>query len=191
MASTEVFNELLRHSEQGNAEKTAILFPIVYNELKKIAHNQMRNAWALETMQTTALINETYLKLLGQQQGDCKDRHHFFALCAKAMRQILINYAEQKNAKKRGGMAQPVTLIENMQPSGSGQSFSIESLLAVDEALIQLAEIDPHLCQIVELRFFAGLSESEIAHMLNKSERTVRRDWSKAKALLAHLLAAE
>lgn len=191
MASTEVFNELLQHSEQGDAEKTAILFPIVYNELRKIAHNQMRNAWALQTMQTTALINETYLKLLGQQKNHCKDRHHFFALCAKAMRQILINYAEQKNARKRGGMAQPITLMETIQESESQQSYSIETLLSVDEALVKLADIDQHLCQIVELRFFAGLTEAEIAQMSDTSERTVRRDWTKAKALLAHTLAPE
>lgn len=191
MASTAVFNELLRRSEQGDAATTELLFPIVYEELRKIAHSQMRNAWSLHTMQTTALINETYLKLLGKHESAGSDKNHFFAICAKAMRQVLINYAEQKYAQKRGGDKRPVTYVEVVHQSESQTAFSIETLLAVDQALEQLADIDEHLCELVELRFFAGLTEAEIAEMSGISERTVRRNWSKAKALLAHTLKSD
>ena len=191
MVSTSVFNELLQRSEQGDAETTELLFPIVYEELKKIAHNQMRNAWSLQTMQTTALINETYLKLLGQPNASGTNQSHFFAICAKAMRQILINYAEQKSAQKRGGNQRPITYNEVEHQAESQAAYSIETLLAVDQALKQLADIDEHLCKLVELRFFAGLTETEIAKMLGVSERTVRRDWSKAKALLSHTLKSD
>lgn len=191
VVSTTVFNELLLRSEQGDVKKTELLFPIVYEELRKIAHNQMRNAWSLHTLQTTALINETYIKLLGQPNASGTNQAHFFAICAKAMRQILINYAEQKSAQKRGGNARNVTYVEVEHQSESQAHFSIETLLAVDQSLQHLEEIDEHLCKLVELRFFAGLTETEIAKMLDLSERTVRRDWSKAKALLFHTLKAD
>lgn len=191
MTSTIDFNELLHSSGQGDAEKTAYLFPIVYEELKRIAHNQMRGAWAVQTMQTTALINEAYLKLLGHQKDHCLDKSHFFAICAKAMRQILINYAEQKNAQKRGGELDRVTYSEVLQQQGQQDSYSLDTLLTVDQALVQLAEVDEHLSQLVELRFFAGLTESDIASMSGVSERTVRRDWQKAKALLSQALKSD
>ena len=191
VVSTSVFNELLTRPEQDEVETCELLFPIVYEELKKIAHNQMRNAWSLHTMQTTALINETYLKLSGQPNAGGKNQRHFFAICAKAMRQILINYAEQKNAQKRGGHMRDVTYDEVVYQSESQAEFSIETLLAVDQALRQLEDIDEDLCKLVELRFFAGLTEAEIAKMLGVSERTVRRDWSKAKALLSYTLKSD
>ncbi|PKG97037.1 RNA polymerase subunit sigma-70 [Paraglaciecola sp. MB-3u-78] len=189
--SAPVFNELFERSAQGEVETTELLFPIVYGELKKIAHNQMRNAWSMHTLQTTALINETYLKLLGQPNANGTNKSHFFAICAKAMRQILINYAEQKSAQKRGGYMRAVTYNEVVHQSETQAEFSIDTLLSVDQALQQLEDIDEHLSKLVELRFFAGLTETEIAKMFDVSERTVRRDWVKAKALLSYTLLSD
>ncbi|MFT6267478.1 MAG: RNA polymerase sigma factor (TIGR02999 family) [Alphaproteobacteria bacterium] len=191
MLSTIDFNELLRGSEKGDAEKTAYLFPIVYEELKRIAHNQMRGAWSVQTMQATALINEAYLKLLGHQKHHCADKSHFFAICAKAMRQILINYAQQKNAQKRGSERDRVTYSEEILQLDQQEAYSFETLLTVDRALVELSEVDEHLSQLVELRFFAGMTESDIASMSGVSERTVRRDWKKAKALLSQALKSD
>jgi RNA polymerase sigma factor (TIGR02999 family) len=172
-------------SRETHVEDAAHLFPTAYQELKRLAHNQLRRAWSIETMQTTALINETYLKLFEHQSPACSDKRHFFALCAKAMRQILINYAEQKQAQKRGGDLARVTYSEALFQSDKHTSYNLDTLLAIDQALDQLAEIDERLCEMVELRFFAGLTETDLAQVFEVNERTIRRSWSKAKALLA------
>jgi len=163
------------------------LFPLVYEELRRIARRQRRRI-SSDTLDTTALVHEAYLKLIDQKQASWQDRAHFFAVSAIAMRQILINYAERKHAQKRGGDWRRVTFNDALGPPG-GQGA--ETLLAVDEAMKHLKEVDARLAQIVEYRFFGGLTEVEIGCVLGLSERTVRREWSKAKAFLSRALSAQ
>jgi RNA polymerase sigma factor (TIGR02999 family) len=163
------------------------LFPLVYQQLRQIAQQQLRKTWAVETICTTALVNEAYLKLVNQQPASLANRTHCFAIAATAMRHILINYAEQKRAKKRGGDRQQVTFND---PADSGEN-NLNTLIAVNEALEQVKMVDEDLARLVELRFFAGMSEAEIALLCDCSERSVRRNWKKAKALLVKALECE
>lgn len=184
--STDV-TSLLIDSRNGSTAALDEIYPQVYQELYRIARSQLRRMWDLGTISTTALVNEVYLKLVDQTQCHWEDKAHFLALSAKAMRQILINYAEQKRAQKRGGDWQRVTFEDAL----SASAVNIDTLLAVEDALQQLVVVDENLCQLVELRFYGGLTEAEIACVLCVSERTVRRNWRKAKALLAHTLAVQ
>lgn len=179
--------QLLQKLRQGDKAVWDQLFPIVYTELHRIAQQQLFRSWGVETLNTTALVHETYLKLIKQKEMQLLDRAHFSAISAKAMRQILINYAEQKRAKKRGGDLQQVTLTDSL----SHESFAENDILSVENALKLLAEYDNKLGQIVEMRFFGGMTEVEIAAFLGVTDRTVRRQWKKAKALLTQLLAEQ
>lgn len=179
--------QLIKQYRQGDNSSADKLFSIVYQELRKIARQQLRKAWSVDTIQTTSLVNEAYLKLLDQNQCDANDRAHFFALSATAMRQIIINYAEQKQAKKRGGDWVQTTLAGVEATS----EINVDNVVFVDKALKILQSIDKDLCQLVELRFFAGMSETEIAAVMKVTERTVRRNWRKAKALLARIMEEE
>jgi len=172
-----------------NAETGALdqLFPHIYNELRKLAHKQLQRSWSDETICTTALVNEAYLKLANGALSKLSNRAHFFAVAATAMRQILINYAEQKSAKKRGRDWLKVSFAE----SNLGDMGGADNLLQVNEALEDIRSIDEELAQLVELRFFGGLTEVEIAQVFKVNERTVRRNWKKAKALLALSLKGE
>lgn len=176
--------QLLAAYQRGQPEAMERLFSLVYQELRRIAHRQLKNVWSLETICTTALVNEAYLKLVNHQNCKVSDRAHFFALAATAMRQILINYAEQKQADKRGGQWQQVTYEQALLTP----DLNMETLLAVDSALKTLKDIDEDLARLVELRFFAGMTEAEIACVFAVTERTVRRNWKKAKALLVQAL---
>lgn len=185
MSSSSDITSLLIDARDGNSAALDEIYPHVYQELRRIARGQLRRMWDMGTINTTALVNEVYLKLVDQTQCQWVDRAHFLALSAKAMRQILINYAEQKRAQKRGGDWQKMTFEDAL----ASPMMSAETLLAVERALQQLANLDESLCRLVELRFFGGLTEAETACALGVSERTVRRNWRKAKALLAHGLA--
>lgn len=187
MSSSTDITSLLIESRNGNSAALDEIYPQVYHELYRIARGQLRRMWDMGTISTTALVNEVYLKLVDQTQCQWVDRAHFLALSAKAMRQILINYAEQKRAQKRGGDWQRVTFEDAL----ATPAVNAETLLAVEHALQQLATLDQELCRLVELRFFGGLTEAEIACVLGVSERTVRRNWRKAKALLARTLAVQ
>jgi RNA polymerase sigma factor (TIGR02999 family) len=160
------------------------LFPLVYDHLKAIATREKRRMWQLETMSATALVNEAYLKLAQTGELSTKDRAHFFAVAAMAMRQILVNYLEHKQAQKRGGDWQQISLDD----ASAIDHADLNTLLAVNRAVEALREIDAKLATTVEMRFFAGMTESEMAIAMECTERTVRRNWSKAKALLQQLL---
>ncbi len=160
------------------------LYDDVYAELRRVAKKQMQKVWSVGTISTTALVNESYLKLAKLQSVQFENKAHFFAVAATAMRQILINYAEQKGAQKRGGDWLKVTYQEPLHES----EMEVKTLLAVNDALDEIREIDADLAQLVELRFFAGMTESEIAEVFQVNERTVRRNWKKAKMLLKHAL---
>jgi RNA polymerase sigma-70 factor, ECF subfamily len=166
----------------GAGDKAALdeLMPLVYSELRKLARNYMRNQPADHTLQTTALVNEAYLRLIDSSRVNWQNRTHFFAISAQLMRRILVDFARRRSSLKRGGEAQKVELDEAFVMTLEQKT----DLVALDEALKTLGELNPRQSQVVELRYFGGLSEEEIAGHLEVSVRTVRRDWSVARAWL-------
>jgi RNA polymerase sigma factor (TIGR02999 family) len=166
--------EALRGGDRSAMDR---LMELVYDDLRRRAHWQLLSSGG--TLSTTALVHETYLRLAGASPR-WEDRHHFFNVAAKAMRQILISHAREKAAGKRGSNPRRVELTDQL----ATVELQAEELLTVDTALRELERLDPRLAQVVELRFFGGLSMEEIAGLLAVSERTAKRDWRKAKALL-------
>jgi RNA polymerase sigma factor (TIGR02999 family) len=163
----------------GQGEQSALekLVPLVHAELRRIARRYMLGERHGHTLQTTALINEAYLRLVDSQKVNWQSRAHFFAVSAQLMRRVLVDYARARNYQKRGAGAYNVTLDEaKVGPQERGQD-----LVALDDALHELAKIDPRKSQVIELRFFGGLSVEETAEVLNVSQDTVLRDWRLAK----------
>ena len=156
------------------------MIPLVYRELQRLAHRQMRRERVRDTLQTTALINEAYLRLVDYKRVRPRDRAHFFAIAAQAMRRILIERARSRGASKRGSVAQKVSLEEAAGVSNQRAA----DLVALDEALTNLAVIDPRKAQTVELRYFGGMTIEETAEALEVSTPTVERDWHMAKIWL-------
>jgi len=163
-------------------ESTAVdrLFPLVYDELRRIAHRQMVGEADGHTLDTTGLVHEAYLKLVDQTRTQWADRAHFFAVASNAMRRILVDHARSYRTDKRGAAPHRVSLTDNMLLVEE----RADTLLAVDDALTELARLDDRLSRVVECRFFAGLTEEETAEVLGVTARTVRRDWTKAKGWL-------
>lgn len=174
----------LRAWQAGDPSARERLFPLVYDELRLIAHRQLRSERPGHTLDTTALVHEAYLRLAGSTSQDFADRAHFFAMAATAMRRILVDYARRYRTEKRGAAPRRVSLTDTMLVAEE----RADTLLAVDEALVELARIDPRLSRVVECRFFAGLTEEETADTLGVTSRTVRRDWTKAKGWLLRTL---
>ena len=179
--------QLLIAIREGDRRALDRLFPIVYEELRSSAHRQLARGRPGDTLQTTALVHEAYLKLAGAQAPDWNDRCHFFAVAARAMRQIIVDYARAQAADKRGGGAPKLTLDE--------QRVAVEEraheLVALDRALTRLDALNDRLARVVELRFFGGLSVEETADVMKLSERTVKREWRKARAFLFDALQRE
>jgi len=171
---------LLIEWREGRSEAPGELFPLVYEELRALARGQLRRHPAGETLRPTALVHEAYLKLVDQTRVRINDREHFFALAAKAMRQILVDHARRSSALKRGGDAIRTVLSQD----DASVELPVVEMLALDEALSHLESLEPRLAQVVELRFFGGLSVEETAAALDLSSRTVKRDWRKARAFL-------
>lgn len=185
-------------NNSGSAEVTKLLFawregdeaalerliPLVHAELRRIAHRFMRKERAGHSMQTSALVNEAYLRLIDANKVDWQNRAHFFAISASLMRRILVDAARERQARKRGGSAEHVLLDEALV---AGKEMHTD-LVALDEALTALAKIDDRKARVVELRFFGGLNEAEMAEALQVSPETVRRDWRLAKAWLLRFL---
>jgi RNA polymerase sigma-70 factor, ECF subfamily len=167
----------LTRGDEGAASK---LIPVVYDELRRLAGSYMRRERVDHTLQATALVHEAYLKLVEQRSVDWQSRAHFFGVAAQLMRRILIDYARGHSRQKRGGDDQKVSLDEALIFSEQ----QADELLAVDDSLNQLAKIDPRQAKVVEMRFFGGLSIEEAAEVLGVSPKTVKRDWSVAKAWL-------
>lgn len=157
--------------------------PIVYDELRRLAHHYMHGERAGHPLQTTALVHEVYLRLTGIKGLQWRDRTHFFAMAGTLMRRVLVDYARSQNRDKRGGGLRVTSLDE----SAVTVTPSVD-IVAIDEALERLATVDPQQCRVVELRFFAGLSIDETAEALGISPATVKRDWTTAKAWLHHEL---
>ena len=172
--------QLLLAWGQGDEAALDRLIPLVHAELYRRAKRYMRRERRGHTLQTTALIHETYLRLVDAQQVPWQNRAHFFAIAARLMRRVLVDHARERRYQKRGGDAQRVSLDEGLA-IGPGQD---EDLVALDEALSALGEVDPRKSRVVELRFFGGLSVEETAEALEVSPETVRRDWRLAKAWL-------
>jgi len=170
---------LLRWSD---GDRTALdqLLPLVYDELRRLARSFLRRHPQQSLLQPTVLVHEAYMKLVNQQQGNWKNRAQFFGLAAKVMRDLLVDHARQAQAAKRGGGEYLVSLAE-ADRKGQQKNFD---LLALDEALQRLAALDERHSQVVEMKFFAGLTIEEIAEALNVSHATVERDWSLARAWL-------
>jgi RNA polymerase sigma-70 factor (ECF subfamily) len=173
----------------GNGEEKALerLMPLVYDELRRIARNFMRRQSPGHTLQTTALVNEAYLRLIDSSRVNWQDRTHFFAISAQLMRRILVDFARRKNSLKRGGELVHITLHDEAEIHVKDQT----DLVALDEELTRLAKLSPRQSQIVELRYFAGFTEDQIAETLKISSRTVRRDWTLARAWLYRELARD
>ena len=166
----------------GNGDHAALdqLIPLVFADLKEIAHRRLRSERQGHTLQTTALVNEVYLKLVNERDMQWQNRAHFFAVAARLIRNILVDYARTKNYAKRGGGAVHVTLDEAVMMADERAT----DVLSLDEALQALAAVDERKCKVAELRFFAGLSVEETAEVLKISPETVTRDWRMAKAWL-------
>ena len=166
----------------NNGDKSAIerLLPLVERELHRLAHSYMRREDPDHTLQTTALINETYLRLIDQRKVQWQNRAHFFGIAAQIMRRILLNYARDQNRLKRGGRAIHVSLSEAMVMPGEKD----REIIALNDALTRLEAIDERKSKVVELRYFGGLTVPEVAEVLKVSEITVMRDWAFAKAWL-------
>lgn len=171
---------LLAAYRAGDRNAVNQLFSVIYNELHEAAHRQLARGRPGDTLGTTALVNECYLKLVDSAQRSFEDRRHFLAVAAKAMRQIVVDYARRNAALKRGGGLAAASL-DPAQLADPGRS---EEIVALDEAVTRLAAIDDRLARLVECRFFGGLSVEETAEVLEISPRTVKRDWRKARALL-------
>ena len=179
--------QLLLAWNEGDESALEKLVPLVYEELRRLARRRMRLERPDHTLQTTALINEAYLRLVDVRNVHWQNRAHFFALCARLMRRILVDYARRRRYAKRGGGVQPVSLDQPLAVA-AGRS---PDLVAVDDALRAFAEVDARKAQVVELRFFGGLTVDEAAEVLKVSPETVRRDWKLAKAWLLRELSAE
>jgi RNA polymerase sigma factor (TIGR02999 family) len=171
---------ILRAWHAGSEQALEKLTPEIYHELKRAARQCMRNERDGHTLQTTALINELYLRLPGLQDIDWQGRAHFFAICARQMRRILIDMARSRRSRKRGSGSFMVSLDEAPEVSADSR----RDVVAVDDALKELAKVDLRKSQVVELRFFGGLSVEETARLLEVSPETVARDWRLAKAWL-------
>lgn len=174
------FTELLAACSDGDAEAFDRLIPLVYGDLKAIAHRRLRTERAGHTLDTTAVVHEAYLKLVEGDTATWQDRAHFFAVASRVIRHVLIDYARRRAALKRGGDRLLVPLRENL----AGQQPRTVDLLAMDEALTELARQDPRMERLVECRFYGGMTMAETAKALGVSRRTAERVWTRAKAHL-------
>lgn len=184
-AASDDITELLAAWTDDHAARAALM-PRLYEELRRLAHHYMRGERQNHTLQTTALVNEVYLKLAGLTRVDWRDRAHFMATVATLMRRILVDYARAHRSDKRGGDVS-ITSLDDQDRAVGGVDVDV---LALDEALTRLAALDPQPGRVVELRFFGGLNVDETAETLGISPRTVKREWAIAKAWLHHQLAS-
>ncbi len=183
---TEAYNSqqisrILKDWGGGSQEAFDQLIPLVYDELRRQAARYLRRERPGHTLQTTALIHETYLKLVGQKNVDWQNRAHFYGIAAQAMKRILVDHARARHREKRGGAAENLPLDEARFVAAGQEKVD---LIAMDEALTRLAQFDPQQARLVELKFFAGLSIEDIAETLRLSPATVKREWRSAKAWL-------
>jgi RNA polymerase sigma factor (TIGR02999 family) len=181
VASPSSITLLLQAQANGEAGAAERLFPLIYRELHRLAHRQLESVGRPgRTLNTTALVHEAYLKLIGQSRVSANERAHFFSLVARAMRQIIIDFARRHMTGRRGGGLRRIPLEE----AQVGVESEAEALVLLDQAMQRLGELDPRLVEVVECRFFAGLTEEETANTLGIGVRTVQRDWLRARGWL-------
>lgn len=185
-ASPAQVTQLLHRASEGDEQAFEGLFDLVYEELRRLAR-RVRQGGAPETLSTTALVHEAYIKLTPSHDLSWRDRSHFFGVAARAMRQVLVDAAEKRAAQKRGGGQAAVSFDEDRH----GAWIAPERVIGVSQALELLEQANPRQVRVVECRFFAGLSVRETAHALDVSEPTVKRDWRFARAWLAQELGAD
>jgi RNA polymerase sigma factor (TIGR02999 family) len=176
--------DLLAALRAGDGSAMDRLLPLVYDELRRRAHLQLGRGGRSATLSTTGLVHEAYLRLVDSPHQDWENRNHFYGVAVKAMRSVVVDYARRRGARKRGGDARRVPLDEGLLRVEEDAA----EILALHEALDRLAVLDERLGELVELRFFGGLSVEETAQVLGVSDRTVKRDWTKARTLLYRLL---
>jgi len=187
MRESEALTGLLNAAQSGDADAARSAYDIVYAELKRRARNSLRAAPANDTLTPTALVHEVYLRFSEKTTPPLRDRTHFYALAARAMRQILVDHARRRHAGKRGGGAH----VTDLDSALSLRSDEVERTLELDRALSTLEARDPDLARLVEWHFFAGLNFHEIARETGRHERTVRRDWELARAFLHRELSVQ
>jgi RNA polymerase sigma factor (TIGR02999 family) len=180
------FKALLETSRSGDKAALDQLFETLYAELGRIAHRQLRRGRPGETLSTTAVVHEAYLKLSEGRSAEIQDRAHFMALAARVMRQVIVDVARRRQTLKRGRTA-PQALLDDEAVAADALA---DELVAIEQALSRLETLDPRLARIVEWRFFGGMSEDEIGEVLGITSRTVRREWREARAFLYRDLAA-
>lgn len=184
--SSQQITLLLADWSNGNELALEQLMPLVYEELRRMAQGYMRRQPSGHTFQTTELIHEAFLKIAKQDEQNWQNRAHFFGVAAQAMRHILVDYARSKNSQKRGGMAEKITLEENLVASMNRS----DEVVALDDALKQLAILDERKSRVVEMKFFGGLNIEEIAEVLKLSPETIKRDWKFARTWLLRELSS-
>jgi RNA polymerase sigma factor (TIGR02999 family) len=178
--------------QRGAPDGMERLIPLVYSELRQIAHRQLAGERSGHTLSTTALVHEAYLRLSRETRSGWTSRAQFYAIAARVMRRVLVDYARRRGAARRGGPAQRAIALEDAEFLGEADALAVatvgEDLLALDEALERLSTVDSRLSQVVECRFFGGLTEAETAEALGVSRRTVASDWVMAKGWLYRAL---
>ncbi len=186
MGGESSLTDLIQRAQNGEAGALQSVFEVTYEELRMLARSRLQSGGRSAALDTTALVHECYLRFATAKRLSVEDRVHFFRYAGRAMRSVIVDLARGALRVKRGSGANPVTLGTTISESTSAGE---EQVLRVHEALEELAEVDPRLVQVVEMRYFAGLTEGEIAGALGVTDRTVRRDWEKARLLLAEALA--
>ncbi len=177
--------QLLLKVKDGDREAYNSLYPLVYEKLKSVAQSQLNREFGKNTICKTELVHEVYEKMVDQKHADYQSRAHFFSIAARSMRQILVDYARKKNTAKAGGQFSRLTLdVFELGPGDLGTDGHADRILALNELLINLKDVDERLCNVVELRFFVGLSIEETAQILRISTSTANRDWLKARGWL-------
>lgn len=176
--STADITELMKLAATGAPDAQARLFALLYADLRRLAAARMKHERGSHTLTATALVHEAYLRLVGDSAAGCRDRGHFFAIASQVMRRILVDHARARHAAKRAGGEPPdgLTILAATQNE--------EELLALDQALTALQQLSPRQCQVVELRYFGGLTEEQVAEALGLNRRTINRDWKMARAWL-------
>ena len=177
---------ILQDVKHGDRSAWERLLPVVYDELRNLAARYLRRERKGHTLQPTALVHEAFLKLVDQSRVDWQGRAHFFAVAAQAMRRILVDHARQHQAAKRGGDRERIVFDENLM----GGPPQTENLLALEDALVKLAQLDPQQARIVELRFFGGLNVAEVAEAMQMSKRSVEREWTMVHSWLRRELSS-
>lgn len=176
---------LIAAAREGDPQAAGKVFTLLYEDLRKLARSRLRQHRTMTLLDTTSLVHESFLKLVGQASLPVEDRHHFFAYAARVMRSVIVDFARARLAERRGSGEEHVVLDTELSEKIAGPESDV---LRVHEALEVLQQAEPRLAQIVEMRYFGGLTEVEIAEVLGLTDRTVRRDWNKARLLLTAAL---